>query len=110
MEQLPTTRSNEGGNARGWEAWEAAPRDGPAVFVIDAPRQDKHGELRGAWLDPTVGTATFALEIAKLLGREPNIGEWAIVDQIGLGALMLPETFNLSELGDVLTEAQGSQP
>src|SRR5262245_17302404 len=104
MEQQPTTGTNDGGDARGWDAWEAAPRDGPAVFVIDAPRLDTHGELRGAWIDPTVGTATVALEIAKLLGRKPNIGEWAIIDQIGLGAEMLAETFNLSDLNAVLDE------
>lgn len=107
--QSSPTTSTEADHDRGWAAWEAAPRDGPAVFVIDAPRLDKHGELRGIWLDPTVGASTFALGIAKLLGRAPTTGEWAIVDQIGLGGDMLPESFELPELASVLAEAPGSQ-
>lgn len=110
MERQPTTPLNENATAGGWDAWDAAPRDGPAVFVIDASRLDTSGDLRGGWLDPTVDTATFTRGIADLLGREPNTGEWAIIDQTGLGETMLPETFNLAELGDVLAETHESQP
>jgi len=111
MEQQPTNQTREEERAAiGWEAWEAAPRDGPAVFVIDAPRLDKHSEVRGAWIDPTTGSATFGLEVAKLLGRAPSPDEWAIVDQIGLGERMLPENFELPELNQVIAELLAAHP
>jgi hypothetical protein len=101
MERLATQQE---GSATGWEAWDAAPRDGPGVFVIDAPALDHRGELRGIWLDPTVGASTFALQLATFLGREPRPTEWSIVDQVGVGETMLPENFELPELDQILSE------
>jgi hypothetical protein len=88
----------------GWQAWNALPRDGPAVFVIDTDALSEEGRLHGRWLDPTVGAATFGLEVAKLIGHRPDADNWAIVDQVGLGEAMLPETFELPELDAVIAE------
>lgn len=84
----------------GWEAWDAVPRDGPAVFVVDTIAFD-HGTVRGRWLDVRDDHAALHAELTKLLGREPEEGAWAIVDQIGLGELMAPETMSIANLTTV---------
>jgi len=89
----------------GWEAWDAVPRDGPAVFVIDTTAFDQ-GTVRGRWLDVSAGKEALHDGLTELLGREPEEGAWAIVDQIGLGELMAPETMsiaNLTTVGEDLT-------
>lgn len=84
----------------GWDAWDAVPRDGPAVFVIDTGAFDQ-GVVRGRWLDVTAERAALQDELRELLGCEPEEGSWAIIDQIGLGQLMAPETMSVSSLSTV---------
>ena len=107
MEQVEQFIDNEGSRPRqaasGWEAWEAAPRDGPAVFVIDTERFDC-GVVHGAWVDPTANPEELQEQLRQLLGREPQAGRWAIIDQIGLGPLMAPERLAIEELGGLIEE------
>jgi hypothetical protein len=86
--------------ADGWGAWEAVPRDGPAVFVVDTDAFDQ-GLVRGRWLDVSAGQTALHQALSELLGQEPKKGRWAIVDQIGLGGLMAPETMTIPELSTV---------
>jgi len=84
----------------GWEAWDAVPRDGPAVFVVDTAAFDR-GIVRGRWLAVDAGQAALQLELTELLGRPPAEGSWAVVDQVGLGELMAPEAMTVASLNGV---------
>lgn len=87
----------------GWEAWEAIPRDGPAVFVIDTAAFDR-GVIRGRWIEVAEDDAELQAALTELLGQKPEEGSWAVVDQIGLGPVMAPETMAVSELATVESE------
>lgn len=108
----PVEKIDGVGPNEGWGDWDAAPRDGPSVFVINLDPQANHpsrGHLhvhrpRGRWLDPTVDSQTFREQLTELLGRTPEEGTWAVVDQVGLGSIMFSETFDAHELGRVLAE------
>lgn len=87
----------------GWEAWDAIPRDGPAVFVVDTAAFDQ-GVVRGRWLDLGADQAVLHAELTELLGHEPEEGAWAVVDQVGLGKLMTPETMPAASLTTVVAD------
>jgi hypothetical protein len=67
------------------------------VFIIDTAALD-HGELNGCWVDPTLPTEIVGEQLRRFIGHEPVDGSFAIVDQVGLGERMLPETLNATEL------------
>ncbi len=94
----------------GWEAWDAVPRDGPAVFVVDTAAFD-HGVVRGRWLDVGAGPETLHTDLTELLGHPPEAGTWAIIDQVGLGERMAPETMAVAGLAtvadDLAAESRG---
>lgn len=90
-------KNEQAEEANGWEAWEASPRDGPAVFVVDTAAFDQ-GTIRGRWINPNDDAAVVNEQLAELLGRQPEEGSWAVVDQVGLGAVMMPETLAVDEL------------
>lgn len=87
----------------GWEAWDAVPRDGPAVFVVDTAAFDQ-GVIRGRWLGVAGGDPKLHAALTELLGQKPEEGSWAVVDQIGLGPVMAPETMTAAELTTVAEE------
>ncbi|HSH59422.1 MAG TPA: hypothetical protein VK988_07230, partial [Acidimicrobiales bacterium] len=87
----------------------AAPRDGPGLFVIDTRAFDNAGEIRGRWLDPDVEPEVLYDQVRQLLGREPVEGAWAVIDQVGLGPLMVPETMAIDEVAAVIRELGGDQ-
>lgn len=93
--------------AEGWEAWEAVTRDGPAVFVVDTAAFD-HGLVRGRWLGVADGQPMLHAELTELLGHQPEEGSWAVIDQIGLGAVMAPETMTVADLATVADDLQRS--
>ncbi len=94
MEQTPRALWHE---TSGWEAWNAAPRDGPAVFVVDAAAFDR-GDVVGIWIDPYEQPDVVCEQLTELLGHEPEPGTWAIVDQTGVGPLMMSEEVGTDEL------------
>ena len=71
----------------GWDAWDAVPRDGPAVFVVDAEAFDR-GEVIGKWINPFIDHHEIDEQLRQLLGVEPKQGRWAIVDQVGLSRMV----------------------
>ena len=95
--------------ANGWDAWEAVPRDGPAVFVVDTVAFD-HGIVRGRWLSVADGQVNLHAELTELLGHEPEEGTWAVVDQIGLGSVMAPETMSVDDLTGVAEDLRTGSP
>lgn len=90
-------KNDQAEEATGWEAWEASPRDGPAVFVVDTTALDQ-GRVRGCWIDPNDDPGLVSAQLAALIGRPPEAGSWAVVDQLGLGPVMMPETLAVEEL------------
>lgn len=97
-------------DASGWEAWNAVPRDGPAVFIVDVGAFDC-GVVRGRWFGVKADQEELRAELTDLLGYEPEEGSWAIVDQVGLGDLMAPETMTVADLtavsADLAAEGRG---
>lgn len=83
----------------GWSEWDAVPRDGPAVFIVDRRAWDE-GTVRGRWCNPLAPAHEVRAQIGELLGSEAAEQEWAIVDQVGLGPLMLPELLRADALQD----------
>jgi hypothetical protein len=90
--------NNKNGLNSGWEAWDAVPRDGPAVFVVDTDALDRHQCLRGRWLDLAASPEIIDTALGELLGRPVEEAGWAIVDQIGLGPRMAPQVVSGTEL------------
>ena len=97
MEQQGQANS-ETSSASGWAAWDAVPRDGPAVFVIETALLEREGRLRGAWIELGSDPAAINAQLAAFLADDAETGSWAIVDQVGLGGRMVPEDVPLDHL------------
>ena len=92
----------------GWDAWDAVPRDGPGVFIVDTAALD-NGELHGCWFDPTLPADVLHEQLRRFVGREPTEGSLALVDQVGLGPLMMIETPVVHELQAEADATYGAQ-
>jgi len=99
MEKYNTINNNHA-HETGWEAWDAVPRDGPAVFIVDTRALDQEGQLRGRWISLEQDETAIVSCIEGVLGRPPDDG-WAIVDQVGLGRRMVPADLTVGELPDL---------
>lgn len=109
MEQPHGQHHNESGSDLAIDAYDAVPRDGPAVFVADIARLDR-GELHGQWIGLDQSAADIAENISRVTERSPVDGSWAIVDQCRLGSTMCDEdlTFDgLTRLARLHREAAG---
>lgn len=92
------------GESRWLDEWEASPRDGPAVFVVDAAAFDQYGTRWGRWIDPTQPAEVVEREIEEVIGIEGTAdGNWAIIDQTGLGEAMIPEQLAVTALHRLAT-------
>ncbi len=95
-------------------AWDAVPRDGPAVFIADRNRLDHDNTILGAWVNPTDSHDNIHQTLIRALGAEAvNRGDWVVVDQVGLGPTMLPEqlsTADLVYLAGALTDDNSAKP
>ena len=67
----------------GWEAYDAAPRDGPWLFVAVTEAWDR-GEIRGTWVRGTASTTEVLDVIAAKVGQRYQAKELAVVDQVGI--------------------------
>lgn len=98
------------GRRQPYDAWDAVPRDGPAVLVTDTDSFDRHQELRGGWIDPTTDEATIAEAIRTAVGEEAwRSDRWVIVDQVGLGSVMLAERLSVHGLARVAAALHGGE-
>ncbi len=104
-EEQPSETKPHGRSRDGWGEWNAIPRDGPAVFVVDMEIADRERRIQGRWIDPTETTEEIERQLAELLGRMPDEGSWAIVDQVGLGPLMVPEVLAATDIPVAAREA-----
>lgn len=85
-------------------AHEAAPRDGPRIYVASLSDYN-NGLLHGRWVDASVGAETMQEQIDEMLRSSPGDArygdiaeEWAIHDHDGFGVLRLGEHEALSTL------------
>jgi hypothetical protein len=74
----------------GWEAYDAAPRDGPWLFVAVTEAWDR-GEIRGTWVRATASTSEVLDVMAATVGQRYQAEELAVVDQVGINR-QVPET------------------
>lgn len=107
MERITQERDDEQEREinEGWEAWNAVPRDGPAVFVVDLQALETEGRVHGRWLNTMRDAEDVTAELREVLGREPIVNTWAVIDQVGLGRRMIPDTLAPEELPEAALEA-----
>jgi hypothetical protein len=91
---------NEGGQRQPhWlDAYDAVPRDGPAVLLATTDLRD--GETpRGGWVDVSEDEMQVWRDVEAAVGAVAvGDGRWEIIDQIDMGPQMLPDQLSLSEL------------
>lgn len=97
MEQLQEQHHSEAGVDIALDAYDAVPRDEPAVFVADCEKLDR-GELHGRWIGLDQPAADIAADISRVTDRSPIDGGWAIVDQARIGATMSDEDISFDGL------------
>lgn len=76
--------------------WDAPPRDGPAVLVVHRPTMD-HGELVGGWLPVSDDDDQQIVNLVRVIG-DSSPREWVVIDQVGLGPIMVDEELNVGSL------------
>lgn len=92
------------------DEWDRTPRDGPAVFVLDTATFDRYGTRWGRWLDPTQEPAEVRSELVEAIGTDlVDNGDWAVVDQVGLGSEMLPEEVSIDALVRIARDRIGGR-
>lgn len=69
--------------ATGWEVYDAAPRDGPWIFVAVTEAWDR-GEIRGTWVRAAATTNEVLDVMAATVGQRYQAEELAVVDQVGI--------------------------
>lgn len=107
MERITQEQDDERGREinEGWDAWNAVPRDGPAVFVVDLQAMETQGRVHGRWMNPMRKSEEVTAELREVLGREPDVNTWAVIDQVDLGPRMIPDTLAPMELPVAALEA-----
>jgi hypothetical protein len=90
------------------DAWDAVPRDGPAVLVVDTVPFDRRGEIRGSWIDPTRPEPEVVRAVAAAVGVEAWENErWVVLDQVRIGSVMIPEDLSVQGLIRVVEALRG---
>lgn len=74
----------------GWQRYDAVPRDGPAVFVVEADSWD-NGEIDGVWVNASVSPEEVAERFSQVTSRPVDFDQLVVVDQVGLGPQMVDE-------------------
>lgn len=101
---LPTRTTEDG-----WQRYDAVPRAGPWVFIARAALLDV-GVISGHWLDPCDTAEVVSARIDLVTGQPGELGGYAVIDQVGLGAEMLAEDLTPAELAyEALVRTAGVQ-
>jgi len=88
------------------DAWDAMPR-GPAIFIATC---EADRPIHGAWVSLKQPEPYFFAELDLLLGEpddQQRTREWVVLDQTGIGELMMPERLSLSGLHTLLATRRG---
>lgn len=67
--------------------WDATPRDGPAVLVVNTRLLDQGIGLEGGWVQLDGSVPEVAQRLGEIVGGGDQ-GDYAVVDQVGLGPIM----------------------
>jgi len=68
-------------------SYDAVPRDGPHIFVVDAVAWDR-GEFAGAWVPADANGGLVLRHLSGVLRREVDIEDLAVVDQVGVETMV----------------------
>lgn len=81
------------------ERFDAVPRDGPAVFIVNRAAFDR-GELVGGWLPVSDDVEAMTTAVEDIIGDtiESSRRSWIIIDQIDMGGTMIDEDAPLDTL------------
>jgi hypothetical protein len=74
----------------GWWLYDAVPRDGPAIYVVAAETWDQ-GDVTGIWIELESPTDKVVELLSAVAGRALELDDLRVVDQVGVGKLMLDE-------------------
>lgn len=102
---MEAMRNHHTESTPGYDDWDAVPRDGPWVYVVDVTERPAADEIRRGWV-PFDSGPRFIEHLTELLGRTPGTDDWAIIDQTNLGPRMVPENFDPDEAAVVSAEHQ----
>ncbi len=100
MEQQPLNEpviTENAANEERWQAYDAVPRAGPAVFAVRTALLDT-GIIDGQWIDPTGTAEAVGASLAEVTGQPGELGGYTIIDQTGLGPTMVDEDLTPAEL------------
>lgn len=93
------------------DAWEHPPEVGPAVFVAERRALDANGMLLGGWVDPTRQPEDLAAAVEHAVGPyAADRGTWVVIDQIGLGPVMMPEELSVAALHRIASHLATGEP
>jgi len=99
MERQPINDPRGAAQEAGLSALDAAPDQGPAVFVTQPSALEALGIYHGGWVDAALPETQLHDAVAQAVGVGAfEAGDWSIVDQLDIGPLMLPERLSLSAL------------
>jgi hypothetical protein len=82
--------ANAGGRPEQGRGWDAVPRDGPAIFVVDRHAWERR-DTDGVWVGTDESGFAIAARLTRQLGKPVAIENLVIVDQIGVGPAQLDE-------------------
>jgi hypothetical protein len=85
------------------DAYDAVPRDGPAIFVARSNDQGEPDQpIDGRWVDLRLGESALQAELAG----HPSVAGWFVLDQLDCGPEMIPEQPTPDELRALIAWAQ----
>lgn len=83
------------------DAYDAVPRDGPAIFIARSGGQEANPPIEGRWVDLRLGESALRAELAG----HPSVAGWVVLDQLDCGPEMIPEQPTPDELRALIARA-----
>lgn len=87
------------------DAYDAVPRDGPAIFIARSNGREEEGPIDGRWVDLRLGESALRAELAG----HPSVAGWFVLDQLDCGPEMIPEQPTPEELRALIARAQAGE-
>lgn len=84
------------------DAYDAVPRDGPAIFIARSDGHEQNQPIDGRWVDLRLGESALQAELAG----HPSAAGWMVLDQLDCGPEMIPEHPTPEELRALIVQAQ----
>lgn len=87
------------------DAYDAVPRDGPAIFIARTNGHETSQPIGGRWVDLRLGESALRAELAD----HPSAAGWFVLDQLDCGPEMIPEHPTPEELRALIAQAQARE-